>query len=92
MAEPAADDGHVDAGRDELHGMTFIGAELFAWLRGRACSVPLEAFIGIALATAQAAVFLLFEKTPSGAVHLKEPLVGSLFTVDPRLGLRITAA
>src|SRR5512145_1078231 len=28
-------------------GMTFVGAALFAWLRGRARSVPLEAFIGI---------------------------------------------
>ena len=40
-------------------GMTFIGAALFAWLRGRARQVPLEAFIGIVFATAQALVFLL---------------------------------
>src|SRR5262245_23353943 len=26
--------------------MTFVGAALFAWLRGRARHVPLEAFIG----------------------------------------------
>ena len=71
-------------------GMTFVGAALFAWLRGRARNVPLEAFIGIVFATAQAAVFLLLEKTPSGAEHLKETLVGSLFTVDPALVLRIT--
>jgi len=35
-------------------------------------------------ATAQAAVFLVLEKSPSGPEHLKETLVGSLFTVDPR--------
>lgn len=64
-------------------GMTFVGAALFAWLRGRARQVPLEAFIGIVFATAQAAVFLMLEKTPSGPEHLKETLVGSLFTVDP---------
>jgi len=64
-------------------GMTFVGAALFAWLRGRARSVPLEAFIGIVFATAQALVFLVLEKTPSGPEHLKETLVGSLFTVDP---------
>jgi zinc/manganese transport system permease protein len=65
-------------------GMTFVGAALFAWLRGRQRSVPLEAFIGIVFATAQAAVFLVLEKSPSGPEHLKETLAGSLFTVDPR--------
>jgi len=65
-------------------GMTFVGAALFAWLRGRSKQVPLEAFIGIVFATAQAAVFLVLEKSPSGAEHLKETLVGSLYTVDPK--------
>jgi zinc/manganese transport system permease protein len=65
-------------------GMTFVGAGLFAWLRGRARLVPLEAFIGIVFATAQAAVFLVLEKSPAGPEHLKETLVGSLFTVDPK--------
>jgi zinc/manganese transport system permease protein len=65
-------------------GMTLVGAGLFAWLRGRAKHAPLEAFIGIVFATAQALAFLLLEKTPSGAEHLKETLVGSLFTVAPR--------
>lgn len=64
-------------------GMTFVGAALFAWLRGRSRRVPLEAHIGIVFATAQAAVFLLLEKAPAGAEHMKETLVGSLFTVDP---------
>ncbi len=63
--------------------MTLVGAALFAWLRGRARHAPLEAFIGIVFATAQALVFLLLEKTPSGAEHLKDTLVGSLFTVSP---------
>ena len=65
-------------------GMTFLGAGLFSWLRGRSRNVPLEAFIGIVFATAQALAFLLLEKSPSGAEHLKETLVGSLFTLDPR--------
>ncbi len=64
-------------------GMTLVGAASFAWLRGQGRSVPLEAFIGIVFATAQAAVFLVLEKSPSGPEHLKETLVGSLFTVDP---------
>lgn len=66
-------------------GMTFVGAAVFAWLRGQERrNVPLEAFIGIVFATAQAAVFLVLEKSPSGPEHLKEALVGSLYTVDPR--------
>jgi zinc/manganese transport system permease protein len=65
-------------------GMTLLGAALFAWLRGRARHAPLEAFIGIVFASAQALAFLLLEKTPSGAEHIKETLVGSLFTVAPR--------
>jgi zinc/manganese transport system permease protein len=70
-------------------GMTFVGAALFAWLRGRSRRVPLEAFIGIVFATAQAAVFLVLEKSPAGPEHLKETLVGSLFTVDPRHVFRV---
>jgi zinc/manganese transport system permease protein len=65
-------------------GMTFVGAAAFAWLRGQERrNVPLEAFIGIVFATAQAAVFLVLEKSPSGPEHLKETLAGSLFTVSP---------
>ena len=66
-------------------GMTLVGAACFAWLRTQARrQVPLEAFIGIVFATAQAAVFLTLEKSPAGPEHLKETLVGALFTVDPR--------
>jgi zinc/manganese transport system permease protein len=70
-------------------GMTFVGAAVFAWLRGRARTVPLEAFIGIVFATAQALVFLVLEKSPAGPEHLKETLVGSLFTVDPAHVVRV---
>ncbi len=70
-------------------GMTFVGAAVFAWLRGRSRNVPLEAFIGIVFATAQALVFLVLEKSPAGPEHLKETLVGSLFTVDPKHVLRV---
>jgi zinc/manganese transport system permease protein len=64
-------------------GMTLVGAASFAWLRSQERKAPLEAFIGIVFATAQAAVFLVLEKSPAGPEHLKETLVGSLFTVDP---------
>ena len=72
-------------------GMTFVGAALFAWLRGRATAVPLEAFIGVVFATAQALVFLVLEKSPSGPEHLKETLVGTLYTVDPAHIARVAA-
>ena len=65
-------------------GMTLVGAALFAWLRGRERNVPLEAFIGIVFATAQAAVLLILEKSPAGPEHLKETLAGTLFTISPR--------
>jgi len=64
-------------------GMTFVGAASFAWLRGQERNAPLEAFIGIVFATAQALVFLVLEKNPAGPEHLKETLVGALFTVSP---------
>ena len=48
-------------------GMTFVGAALFAWLRGRARNVPLEAFIGIVFATAQAAGVPGAREEPVGA-------------------------
>jgi len=65
-------------------GMTVVGAASFAWLRGQERRVPLEAFIGIVFATAQAAVFLVLEKSPAGPEHVKETLVGTLYTVDPK--------
>ena len=69
-------------------GMTLIGAVVFAWLRHLEHRVPLEAFIGIVFATSQAAVLLVLEKSPSGAEHLKETLMGGIFTVDPALVIR----
>lgn len=65
-------------------GMTLVGAACFAWLRNQERKAPLEAFIGIVFATAQALVFLVLEKSPAGPEHLKETLVGALFTVAPR--------
>jgi zinc/manganese transport system permease protein len=63
--------------------MTLVAAAGFAWLRRHAQRVPLEALIGIIFASAQALVFLVLEKSPAGPEHLKETLVGTLFTVAP---------
>ncbi len=67
---------------------TVIGAILFAWLRHLEHRVPLEAFIGITFASAQAVVLLLLEYSPSGTEHLKETLMGSIFTVDPDMVIK----
>ena len=48
-------------------------------LSGR--NVP--AFSGIVFATAQALVFLSLEKSPTGPEHVKETLVGAIYTVAP---------
>jgi zinc/manganese transport system permease protein len=69
-------------------GMTLTGAIVFAWLRHLERRVPLEAFIGIVFATAQALVLLILGQTASGTEHLKETLVGTIFTVSPDLVLR----
>jgi zinc/manganese transport system permease protein len=69
-------------------GMTLVGAVVFAWLRHLEHRVPLEAFIGIVFATAQAAVLLILEKSPSGTEHLKETLMGGIFTVDPYIVIK----
>jgi zinc/manganese transport system permease protein len=68
--------------------MTLVGAASFAWLRRQERQVPLEAFIGIVFATAQAAVFLVLEKSPAGPEHLKETLVGTLYTISPEKVLK----
>jgi zinc/manganese transport system permease protein len=72
-------------------GMTLVGAVVFAWLRHLERRIPLEAFIGIVFAAAQAAVLLVLEHSPSGNEHLKETLVGTIFTVNPATVLKTGA-
>jgi len=64
-------------------GMTLLGAIVFAWLRHFERRVPLEAFIGIVFAVAQASALLILGQTASGTEHLKETLIGTIFTVAP---------
>lgn len=71
--------------------MTLVAAAGFAWLRRHAQRVPLEALIGIVFASAQALVFLVLEKSPAGPEHLKETLVGTLFTIAPAKVVRTAA-
>lgn len=64
-------------------GTTLIGAVIISLLRNSTSKAPLEAFIGIIFASAQALVILLLARTPSGTEHLKETLVGSIYTISP---------
>jgi len=64
-------------------GATVVGALLISLLRNSSSKAPLEAFIGIVFASAQALVIVLLAKTPSGTEHLKETLIGSIYTASP---------
>ena len=61
---------------------TFIGAAIFALVRGRHARIPQEAIIGISYAVASAAAILAMSKSTSQAEHLKDMLVGNIIAVS----------
>jgi zinc/manganese transport system permease protein len=61
---------------------TFIGAAIFALVRGRQARIPQEAIIGISYAVASAAAILAMSQSTSQAEHLKEMLVGNIISVS----------
>ena len=61
---------------------TFIGAGIFAMVRGRQARIPQEAIIGITYAVASAAAILAMSKSTSQAEHLKDMLVGNIIAVS----------
>jgi zinc/manganese transport system permease protein len=61
---------------------TFIGAGVFALVRGRSARIPQEAIIGISYAVASAAAILAMSKSTSQAEHLKDMLVGNILAVS----------
>jgi zinc/manganese transport system permease protein len=63
-------------------GFTFIGAFIFAMIRGRRARIPQEAIIGISYAVASAASILAMSKSSSQAEHLKDMLVGNIIAVS----------
>jgi zinc/manganese transport system permease protein len=63
-------------------GFTFIGAAIFATVRGRHARIPQEAIIGITYAVASAAAILAMSKSTSQAEHLKDMLVGNILAVS----------
>ena len=61
---------------------TFMGAGIFAMVRGRSARIPQEAIIGITYAVASAAAILAMSKSTSQAEHLKDMLVGNIIAVS----------
>jgi zinc/manganese transport system permease protein len=61
---------------------TFIGAGIFAMVRGRQVRIPQEAIIGISYAVASAAAILAMSQSTSQGEHLKDMLVGNIIAVS----------
>ena len=61
---------------------TFLGAGIFALVRGRQARIPQEAIIGISYAVASAAAILAMSQSTSQAEHLKDMLVGNIIAVS----------
>ena len=63
-------------------GFTFLGAFVFANVRGKHSRIPQEAIIGICYAVASAATILAMSKATGETEHLKDMLVGNLLFVS----------
>ncbi len=61
---------------------TFLGAAVFAGVRGRESNIPLEAIIGIAYAVSSAATVLVMSKAVGETEHLEHMLVGNILFVS----------
>ena len=60
---------------------TFAAALLLASSRAAATRIPQEALIGVLYVVAAAAAFLLVDKAPQGAEHIRQILTGNILTV-----------
>ena len=60
---------------------TLVAALLLAFSRQWAGRISQEAFIGVIYVVAAAAAFLLVDKAPQGAEHIKQILTGSILTL-----------
>jgi zinc/manganese transport system permease protein len=63
-------------------GFTFIGAGVFATIRGHRARIQQEAIIGICYAVASAAAILAMSKATSESEHLRDMLVGNILAVS----------
>ncbi len=62
----------------------FLGAAVFSLTRSDAHRVPQEAIIGIVYAVSAAAAVLVLNRSPEGAEHIKDILVGNLLAVNAK--------
>jgi len=60
---------------------TVLGAAVLAFTRSRERRVSQEAIIGVVYAVSSAAAVLVADRTPHGAEHLRNMLVGSILAV-----------
>jgi len=63
-------------------GFTIIGAAIFSISRFRHDKIPQEAVIGLVYALAAAVAFLVLDRAPHGAEHIKEILTGNILWVQ----------
>ncbi len=70
---------------------TLAGAVLLSLSRHWSGSITQEAVVGVIYVVSAAAAFLLIDKAPQGAEHIKQLLVGSILTVTRDDLVRLTA-
>lgn len=62
---------------------TLCGAALLAWSRRAAIRLPQESIVGIVYIVATALTLIVVDKSPQGAEHVKQMLIGNLLTITP---------
>lgn len=62
-------------------GFTFAAAVMLASSRAWSARIPQEALIGVLYVVSAAAAFLLVDKAPQGAEHIRQILTGNILTV-----------
>ena len=70
---------------------TILGASVFALTRTRERRVSQEAIIGVVYAVSSAAAVLVADRTPHGAEHLRNMLVGSILAVGGREVVKVAS-
>ncbi len=70
---------------------TVAGAAVLALTRSWSGRISQETFIGVVYVVSAAAAFLLIDRAPQGAEHIKQLLVGNILTVSSADLLRLAA-
>jgi zinc/manganese transport system permease protein len=70
---------------------TLAGAVLLAFSRRASTRIPQETLIGIVYVVTAAVTLVVVDKSPLGAEHVKQMLVGSILTITPADLLKLAA-